>query len=89
MNGKVNPKGCKTTDSKGRYVIVDVSESEKKKYYLSNHYEQAVINLFGCCYIWGSRKEARLFQTKKEAQATIKDMHRHNTGVHAFIEEIK
>ena len=85
----VNPKGRKTKVLKPRYVIVIVSESESKKYYLSKQYEQAVMNLFGCCYIWGCRKEARVFHTKKEAQATIKDMHRHNTGKDAFVEEIK
>lgn len=75
--------------SKHRYVITMVSESENKKYYLSKKYEQAVANLFGCCYIWGYRKEARLFNTKKEAQATLKDMHRHNTGKDAVIEGVK
>ena len=69
------------------YLIVEQSESENKKYYLSNHYEQAVMNLLGCCYIWGSRRDARTFKTKAEAQKCIRDMHRHNTGKHAFIEE--
>ena len=89
MNEKVSPKGRKTTDKKRRYVIVMVSESENKKYYLSTKYEQAVMNLMGCCYIWGCMKEARFFNTKKDAQSTIKDMYRHGTGRHAIIEEIK
>ena len=74
--------------NKRRYAIVMVSESENKKYYLSTKYEQAVMNLMGCCYIWDCRKEARIFNTKKDAQATIKDMHRNGTGKDAIIEEV-
>lgn len=69
-----------------RYVVVMITDT--KKYYLSTKYEQAVMNLMGCCYIWGCKKEARIFNTKKEAQATIKDMNRHGTGRDAIIEDI-
>ncbi len=70
-----------------KYVIV--LYTEEKKYYLSNTFDRAVNNFFGCCYIWGLYKLARKFKTKKEAQLIIKDMHKNNTGKNAKIEKIE
>lgn len=68
-----------------KYVIVMILGSGKK-YYISTQFEKSVNNLFGCCYILSNRKEARIFNTKKEAQLTLKDMNQHGLGRDAIIE---
>ena len=70
-----------------KYVIK--LPTKEKTYYLTSKYEQAVVAVFGCSYIWGLKKDRRIFKNKKEAQLVLKDMHRHNTGKDAYIEEDK
>ena len=70
-----------------KYVIK--LPTEEKTYYLTDTYDKAAEIVFGCSYIWGLKENRRIFKTKKEAQATIRDMHRYNTGKDAYIEEDK
>ena len=65
-----------------------MSNSMMKEYYLSIHYNEAVENVFGCCFIWANIKEAKVFYNKKDAQRIIHIMHSYNTGTSAYIKEI-
>ena len=48
-----------------KYVIK--LPTEEKTYFLTNTYDQAVMNVFGCSYIWGLKKNRRIFKTKKRS----------------------
>lgn len=71
------------------YLIRMYSESEKKYYYLSKKYDKAVEQVFGCCYVWGKRAQARTYETKADAQHELKRMWWHNTGNNAEIYKVK
>ena len=71
------------------YLIRMYSESEKKYYYLSKQYDKAIEQVFGCCYVWGKRTQARTYKTKTDAQHEIRKMIWHGTGHNAEVYQVK
>lgn len=72
-----------------KYLIRIYSQQERKYYYLTNKQDKAVKDVFGACFIYGKRAQARIFTSKEDAKHTIRKMLYHGTGNNAEIYRVK